>query len=108
MFIETQTITVKEGTSNIGVERFTGEGINEKFEGFIDLSVLVKKVRRGDEEVVVMIRWESEEAWKNWETSEEHLAGHRASRGKPKPDHIINVDHAVYYVKSSKAAYQQS
>ncbi|HFK1449477.1 MULTISPECIES: heme-degrading monooxygenase HmoA [Bacillus cereus group] len=108
MFIETKTFTVKEGTSNIVVERFTGEGIIEKFEGFIDLSVLVKKVRRGDEEVVVMIRWESEEAWKNWETSEEHLAGHRASRGKPKPDHIINVDHSVYYVKSSKAAYQQS
>lgn len=55
-----------------------------------------------------MIRWESEEAWKNWETSEEHLAGHRAGRGKPKADHIINVDHAVYYVKSSKSAYQQS
>ncbi len=55
-----------------------------------------------------MIRWESEEAWKNWETSEEHLAGHRAGRGKPKPDHIINVEHGVYYVKSSKAAYQQS
>ena len=54
-----------------------------------------------------MIRWESEEAWKNWETSEEHLAGHRAGRGKPKPDRIINVDHAVYYVKSSKSAYQQ-
>lgn len=108
MFIETKTFTVKKGTSNIVVERFTGEGIIEKFEGFIDLSVLVKKVRRGDEEVVVMIRWESEEAWKNWETSEEHLAGHRAGRGKPKPDHIINVEHGVYYVKSSKAAYQQS
>ncbi|MGG0730592.1 antibiotic biosynthesis monooxygenase family protein [Bacillus paramycoides] len=111
MFIETKTFTVKEGTSNIVVERFTGEGIIENFEGFIDLSVLVKKVRRGDEEVVVMIRWESEEAWKNWETSEEHLAGHRASRGKPKPDHIINVEHGVYYVKSSKSsksAYQQS
>ncbi|PFY32323.1 antibiotic biosynthesis monooxygenase [Bacillus toyonensis] len=108
MFIETKTFTVKEGTSNIVVERFTGEGIIEKFEGFIDLSVLVKKVRRGDEEVVVMIRWESEEAWKNWETSEEHLAGHRAGRGKPKPDHIINVEHGVYYVKSLKAAYQQS
>lgn len=51
MFIETKTFTVKEGTSNIVVERFTGEGIIEKFEGFIDLSVLVKKVRRGDEEV---------------------------------------------------------
>lgn len=46
MFIETKTFTVKEGTSNIVVERFTGEGIIEKFEGFIDLSVLVKKVRR--------------------------------------------------------------
>ena len=54
-----------------------------------------------------MIRWESEEAWKNWETSEEHLAGHRASRGKPKPI-ILLMHHAVYYVKSSKAAYQQS
>lgn len=43
MFIETKTFTVKEGTSNIVVERFTGEGIIEKFEGFIDLSVLVKK-----------------------------------------------------------------
>ena len=42
MFIETKTFTVKEGTSNIVVERFTGEGIIEKFEGFIDLSVLVK------------------------------------------------------------------
>ena len=89
-------------------ERFTGEGIIEKFEGFIDLSVLVKKVRRGDEEVVVMIRWESEEVWGNWETNEEHLAGYRASRGKSKLDHIINVDHAAYYVKSSKSAYQQS
>ena len=47
MFIETKTFTVKEGTSNIVVERFTGEGIIEKFEGFIDLSVLVKsKTRR--------------------------------------------------------------
>lgn len=46
MFIETKTFTVKEGTSNIVVERFTGEGIIEKFEGFIDLSVLVKKVRQ--------------------------------------------------------------
>lgn len=42
-----------------------------------------------------MIRWESEEAWKNWETSEEHLAGHRAGRGKPKPDHIINASRSL-------------
>ncbi|MDM5189014.1 antibiotic biosynthesis monooxygenase [Bacillus sp. DX4.1] len=108
MFIETKTITVKEGTSDLVVNHFSGEGIIEKFEGFIDLSVLVKKVRRGDEEVVVMIRWESEEAWKNWETSEEHIEGHKQSRGKPKPDHILNVEHSVYYVKSSKGAVRQS
>ncbi|MGR5985435.1 antibiotic biosynthesis monooxygenase family protein [Bacillus cytotoxicus] len=108
MFIETKTLTVKEGTSDLVVRRFSGEGMIEKFEGFIDLNVLVKKVRRGDEEVVIMIRWESEEAWKNWETSEEHLAGHRANRGKPKPEHILNAEHAVYYVKATKSAYQQS
>lgn len=104
MFIETKTITVKEGTSQLVVDRFTGPGIIEQSEGFIDLSVLVKKVRRGDEEVVVLIRWESEEAWKKWETSEAHIAGHRASRGKPKPDHIIDSTHALYEVKSSKSA----
>lgn len=108
MFIETKTITVKEGTSDLVVQRFSGEGVIEKFEGFIDLSVLVKKVRRGDEEVVVMIRWESEAAWKNWETSEEHLEGHRQSRGKPKPEHIIKSEHALYDVKASKGAYQRS
>lgn len=65
MFIETKTITVKEGTSDLVVNRFSQAGEIEKSEGFIDLSVLVKKVRRGDEEVIVMIRWESEEAWKS-------------------------------------------
>lgn len=108
MFIETKTFMVKEGTSQLVVDRFSGPGIIEQSEGFIDLSVLVKKVRRGDEEVVVMIRWESEEAWKGWETSEAHIAGHRASRGKPKPEHIIEVTHANYEVKSTKSAPVQS
>ncbi|WP_232696458.1 antibiotic biosynthesis monooxygenase family protein [Brevibacillus daliensis] len=104
MFFETKTFTVKEGTSDLVVQRFTGEGIIENQEGFIDLSVLVKKVRRGDEEVIVVIRWESEAAWKKWETSEEHIAGHRANKGKPKPEHILNVDFALYDLKSHKKA----
>ncbi|MFC4321143.1 antibiotic biosynthesis monooxygenase family protein [Litchfieldia salsa] len=102
MFIETKTITVKEGTSDIVVNRFKGEGIIEKSEGFIDLSVLVKKVRRGDEEVIVMTRWESEDHWKQWEKSPEHIAGHRQKAGQPKPDHIIDVSHGKYEVKTSK------
>ncbi|GGE63567.1 antibiotic biosynthesis monooxygenase family protein [Priestia taiwanensis] len=106
MFIETKTIVVTEGHSDIIVKHFTGEGHIEKFEGFIDLSVLVKRVRRGDEEIIIMIRWESEEAWKGWETSEIHLEGHRQSRGKPKEDYVVSSSHAVYDVKSSKGAYK--
>ncbi|MBD8069029.1 antibiotic biosynthesis monooxygenase family protein [Bacillus sp. PS06] len=102
MFIETKTITVKEGTSDIVVNRFQKEGIIEKSEGFIDLSVLVKKVRRGDEEVIVMTRWESEDHWKQWEKSPEHIAGHRNRQGQPKPEHVISVAHGVYEVKASK------
>ncbi|CAG7644094.1 Heme-degrading monooxygenase HmoA [Paenibacillus allorhizosphaerae] len=71
-------------------------------EGFIDANVMVKKARRGDEEVIVMIRWESEEAWKKWETSEVHLEGHRQNRGKPKPEHIISTSHGNYEVKVIK------
>ncbi|WP_442601440.1 antibiotic biosynthesis monooxygenase family protein [Paenibacillus sp. KN14-4R] len=104
MFIETKTIIVKEGTSDKVVQRFSQPGIIEQSEGFIDLSVLVKKSRRGDEEVIVMIRWESEEAWKKWETSEAHIEGHRQSRGQPKPDHVISVSHGTYDVKATKGA----
>ncbi|MGN7384419.1 antibiotic biosynthesis monooxygenase [Paenibacillus sp. SAFN-117] len=108
MFIETKTIVVKEGTSNKVVERFSGEGAIEKSPGFIDLSVMVKKTVRGDEEVVVMVRWESEEAWKGSEKSEVHLEGHRQARGKPKPEHIVSSSHAVYYVKAQKGPYAAS
>jgi len=102
MFFETINITVKEGTSGLVVDRFSGPGHIEKSEGFIDMSITVKKTRRGDEEVMILIRWESEEAWKGWETSEVHIEGHRQSRGKPKPDHIIDRTHSLYEVKAVK------
>lgn len=104
MLIETKTITVKAGTSQLVVDRFSQPGPIEQIEGFIDLSVLVKNGRRGDEseEVVVMIRWESKEAWKRWETSEAHIQGHRESRGKPKPEHVLSSSHGMYEVKAVK------
>lgn len=104
MFVETKVYTVTEGNADKIVERFSGEGIIEKSEGFIDLSVLVKKSKRGDEEVMIFIRWDSEESWKNWEKSEAHIAMHRQNRGKPKPEFIINVTHGVYDVKAMKRA----
>lgn len=57
MFIETKTILVIEGCSEKIVNRFSEEGDIEKSEGFIDLSILVKQIKRGDEEVIIMVRW---------------------------------------------------
>lgn len=103
MFIETKTILVKEGNSEKIISRFSQEGDIEKAEGFIDLSILVKQVKRGDEEVIILVRWESEEAWKNWEKSEPHLEGHRRSRGVPKPEFVISSQHSTYEVKRVKS-----
>ena len=102
MFIQLKTIMVKEGHGEKMVERFAGEGIIEEQPGFFDLNVLKKKQRSGEEEVIVMIRWESEEAWKAWETSDVHLAGHRANRGKPKPEFILESPQDVYHVLEQK------
>ncbi|WP_342601428.1 antibiotic biosynthesis monooxygenase [Psychrobacillus sp. FSL H8-0483] len=78
---------VNEGTSQLFADRFHGEGLIEKQSGFVKLEVLVKKVRRGEEEVLVVVAWESEQDWKNWEKS---------------PDHIIESSGGLYELKVSK------
>ena len=102
MFYQIKRMIVQEGFSQAVVERFQGEGKIEKQPGFEKLEVLVKKVRRGEEEVLIVTGWNAEEDWKNWEKSPEHIAGHKAKIGKPKPDHIIEVNQSVYDVKVSK------
>jgi len=102
MIIETLTIIVKEGFADQVVHRFSQEAAVEKAPGFVDLSVLVKRAKKGEEEVVVMIRWESEERWKQWELSEPHLEGHRRERERGKPDFVISSKSSVYEVKAVK------
>ena len=104
MFVQMRKTVVTEGNAHKVIERFGKAGIIEKQEGFIDLTVLEKKVRRGEEEVVVMIRWESEAHWKQWEKSDEHIAGHKAKLGQPKPDHIISSEGGLYEVRAVKTA----
>jgi heme oxygenase (staphylobilin-producing) len=93
---------VAEGNSGKIVERFGSKkdkpSLLEQQPGFIDKQLLVKKVRRGNEEVIVMVRWESEQAWKNWEKSPEHIAGHKAKAkaGNPKPEYIVESSHELY------------
>lgn len=104
MFVQVKNISVTEGNSAQVVERFSKPGIIEEQEGFIDATVMVKKVRRGEEEVMVLIRWKSEEYWKQWEKSEAHIAGHKANRGKPKPKYIVNSEGGLYNVVNIKEA----
>ena len=107
MFVQIKRMVVTEGNADKVVERFgakkDGPSLLEQQPGFIDKQVLVKKVRRGDEEVLIMVRWESEEAWKNWEKSPEHIAGHKSKikehGGKPpRPEYILNMEHGNYTV----------
>ncbi len=102
MFVQLRKISVTEGNSEQVVNRFSKTGILEEQEGFINQTVMVKKVRRGEEEVVVLTNWESEQYWKQWEKSDAHIAGHKANLKKPKPEHIINIEVGVYEVKSVK------
>lgn len=104
MFVQMRKTVVTEGNAEKVVARFSGEGIIEKQPGFVDLTVMVKQVRKGDEEVVVLIRWESEADWKNWEKSPEHIAGHKAKLGQPKPDYIVSAEGSKYEVKAVKTA----
>lgn len=104
MFVQLRKTVVKEGYSDQVVERFSQPGIIEEQEGFVDVTIMVKKVRRGDEEVVIQIRWESEEYWKQWEKNDAHIAGHKANLGKPKPDYIVSSEGALYEVKAVKTA----
>ena len=107
MFYQIKRIVVKEGFANQVVERFSKRGgLLEQQVGFIDKQVLVKKVRRGNEEVMVVIRWESEEDWKNWEMSPEHIAGHKANRGIPKPEYILESSQDLYYTATSEGQNQ--
>ncbi|MED1954931.1 antibiotic biosynthesis monooxygenase [Brevibacillus centrosporus] len=108
MFVQVRKTVVTEGNADKVVARFSGEGLVEKQEGFIDSTVLVKKVSRGDEEVMVIVRWESEAHWKQWEKSDAHIAGHKANLGKPKPEYIVSSEAALYEVKSVKKAASES
>ncbi|MFC4601250.1 antibiotic biosynthesis monooxygenase [Cohnella hongkongensis] len=98
MLIQTRTIVVQKGSADKVVERFSREGILDEREGLIDITVATNKRSKETEEVLVIIRWESEEAWKSWEKSPEHIEGHRNSRGQTPPDYVISTTVNMYDV----------
>lgn len=99
MIIQTRTIVVEKGNADKVVERFSREDALESQEGLIDISIMVKMRSKENEEVVVIIRWASEEAWKNWEKSPAHLQGHRDQKGHQPTDYVISYTVTTYEVK---------
>jgi heme oxygenase (staphylobilin-producing) len=106
MLVQTRTIVVEPGNTDKVVERFSGPGPLDEREGLLDITVMVNKKAKEHEEVVVTIRWESIEAWKNWEKSPEHINGHRQNRGQSAPDYVISTDVNFYNVKTVKSGGQ--
>ncbi|MUK90353.1 antibiotic biosynthesis monooxygenase [Ornithinibacillus sp. L9] len=102
MFVSLRKIVVTVGNADKVVQQFSKKGIIEEQEGFVDLTIMQQKARNGEEEVVLMIRWESEDYWKQWERSDAHLAGHKARRGQPKPEYILRQEGGRYHVKAVK------
>ncbi|WAA08771.1 antibiotic biosynthesis monooxygenase [Fervidibacillus albus] len=106
MFIVTRKMTVKEGYAEQVANNFNPPSVLLEQDGFVDIKILVKQVRRGEEEVLILITWESEQHWKNWEKSDAHIAQHRKKRNEPKPDYLINFEVARYELKGVKKAVQ--
>ncbi len=99
MYVQMRKTVVTEGNADQVVKRFHEEGTVEKQEGFIDLTVMAKKVQSGEEEIIVMIRWESEEYLQQWEKSDAYLANLKALRAKPMPEYIVSAETGFYEVK---------
>lgn len=100
MIIQTRTIVVEKGYADKVVERFSQADGLEGREGLLDISIMVNKRSKENEEVLVVIRWASEEAWKGWEKSPEHIQGHRDKKGHQPPDYVISTTVNMYEVKT--------
>lgn len=106
LFIQTRTIVVEKGNSDKVVSRFSGESPLDNMEGLIDISIMVNRKSKEHEEVIVVIRWESQDAWKNWEKSDAHIQGHRDKKSQQPPSYIISTVVNMYdaeIVKRGKA-----
>ncbi|MEK3881371.1 antibiotic biosynthesis monooxygenase [Paenibacillus sp. PL2-23] len=99
MFIQLRTIVVEPGNAEQVMERFGTSGHIDTMPGLIDRTVMLAAKTKDSEEVIAMIRWESEEAWKNWEKDPVHIAGHREHRGEAPPSYVISSTVKMYNVK---------
>lgn len=102
-----KTWTVTEGHSEHILKKFeerkTKPSIMEQQPGFLGREALVKKTTRGNEQIIMMVRWASEEALKAWKKSPDHIAGHKAkiasgNNKREQPEYIVSVEHELYTI----------
>lgn len=106
MFVMTRTMVIEKGNSDKVLARFSAESPIDQMDGLVDISVMVNRKSQEHEEVVVVIRWESQEAWKNWEKSDAHIQGHRNNKGQQPASYIVSTTVNMYdaqVVKKGKA-----
>ena len=102
MLIQTRTTKVQKGFADKLLENFTADRPMDQMEGLIYRTIMVNTRNKDYDEVMVMIRWESKEAWKNWEKSPEHIAGHRNRKDHQKPEYVIEASVSMYEVMGRK------
>ncbi len=101
MFIEMKTIVVKQGFADKIIEKFSGKSKIQELDGFIEMSVMRRVRRTEEEEVIVEIRWENQEAFTAWKKSDAHKAGH-SNKGSEKAEYIISGKSDMYNVETTK------
>ncbi len=75
-------LPVKEGAAGQVVERFANSrGHVQDFPGFVSMEVLSSEVTEEADEVLVITRWQSREAFDSWVHSEEFGKAHGKGGG---------------------------
>ncbi|WP_281508174.1 antibiotic biosynthesis monooxygenase family protein [Paenibacillus cellulosilyticus] len=98
-----RTMIVELGHSDSIIERWGSPGPQDQMPGFVDVSVLLnRKYSADEEEVVIITRWDSEEAWKGWEKSDVHIQMHRQGRTQQRPSFIKDIKVKLYHQKAAR------
>lgn len=95
MFIQIKRIAVKKGFADEVIKKFSTSTTVERINGFAGLTIM-KNVKESDtEEIMVELRWKTQDDYKNWKSSDEHKSSH-ANIKNEKPEFIIDVKVDLY------------
>lgn len=88
MYIVTNCVKCRKDEGHKLVKRFDKVGKIEFMPGFLGMEVLLSDKLDDYDEVSIVTRWESEEAFKNWQNSKAFKEAHAHKGGKP--EYIIS------------------